>query len=62
MLNLEGQLKQTQTDYKTLMEKDVPAYNSTLAGSGVAPLKTTGAPPAPIRAGGRFGGGSDSDQ
>ncbi len=59
VLNLEGQLKKTQDDYKSLMDKDVPAYNSAIAGSGLAPLKTTGAPPPPARAGGRFGGGSD---
>ena len=50
-----------QAEYKSLMEKDVPAYNQAIAGSGLDPLKTTGAPPPPARTGGRFGGG-DSDQ
>jgi hypothetical protein len=49
-------LKKTQDDYKTVMEKDVPAYNTAIGGSGLAPLKTTGAPPPPARTGGRFGG------
>ena len=45
------------------MEKDVPAYNKSISGSGVAPLKTTGAPLPPVRTGGRFGGpDSDSGQ
>jgi len=56
VVNLETQLKKTQDDYKAVMEKDVPAYNSAVSGSGLAPLKTTGAPPPPARTGGRFGG------
>jgi hypothetical protein len=59
VLNLEGQLKKTQDDYKSLMEKDVPAYNNAIDGSGIAPLKTTGAPLPPARTGGRFGGGPE---
>jgi hypothetical protein len=31
------------------MEKDVPAYNQSVAGQGIEPLKTTGAPPPPPR-------------
>jgi hypothetical protein len=40
----------------------VPAYNNAIAGSGMAPLKTTGAPPPPVFNMMRFGGPSDSDQ
>jgi len=61
VFNLEGQLKKVQDDYKSLMDKEVPAYNQQISGSGLAPLKTTGAPPPPPRQGGRFGGGSGSD-
>jgi hypothetical protein len=60
VLDLERQLQTVQAEYKSLMDKDIPAYNQTAAGSGVAPLKTTGAPPAPARTGGR-GGGGDGD-
>ncbi len=56
VFELEHQLSAVQTEYKSVMEKDVPAYNSTISGSGVAPLKTTGAPAPPVRQGGRFGG------
>jgi photosystem II stability/assembly factor-like uncharacterized protein len=57
VLNLEQQLEAVKTQYKGVMDKDVPAYNQQLGTSGVAPLKTTGAPPAPPRAG-RGGGGN----
>jgi hypothetical protein len=56
VLDLERQLAKAQADYKKLMEVDVPAYNQQVSGSGVAPLKTTGAPLPPPRQGGRFGG------
>lgn len=56
VFELEHQLAAVQTEYKTVMEKDVPAYNSTISKSGLAPLKTTGAPLPPVRQGGRFGG------
>ena len=56
VLDLERQLDAVKAEYKTLMERDVPAYNKQVEGSGVAPLKTTGAPPPPPRTGGRFGG------
>lgn len=55
VLDLERQLEAVKTQYKSLMDKDVPAYNQAVSSSGVAPLKTTGAPPAPVR-GGRGGG------
>jgi hypothetical protein len=55
VLDLERQLDAFKTQYKGVMDKDVPAFNQTVGASGVAPLKTTGAPPAPVRAG-RGGG------
>jgi hypothetical protein len=58
VLDLEKQLAKAQAEYKKVMEVDVPAYNQSISGSGIAPLKTTGAPPAPARQGGRFGGGA----
>jgi len=61
VLDLERQLQTVQTEYKSLMSKDIPAYNQTVTGSGVAPLKTTGAPAAPIRTGGRGGGDGDNN-
>jgi hypothetical protein len=56
VLDLERQLETVRAEYKGLMEKEVPAYNQTISGSGLDPLKTTGAPPPPARTGGRFGG------
>ena len=56
VLELEKKLEAVKTQYKALMEKDVPAYNQRISGFGLAPLKTTGAPPPPPRAGrGGFG-------
>jgi hypothetical protein len=42
VLGLEKQLQAVQAEYKTLMERDVPAYNNSIQGSGLAPLKTAG--------------------
>ena len=56
VLDLERQLQAVQAEYKGVMDKDVPAFNQQIQGSGLAPLKTTGAPPPPARTGGRFGG------
>jgi len=56
VLDLERQLQAVQAEYKNLMEKDVPAYNNAISGSGLAPLKTTGAPPPPEFTFGRLGG------
>jgi len=56
VLGLEKQLQAVQAQYKTLLDKDVDAYNKSIAGSGLKPLPATGAPPAPIRQGGRGGG------
>jgi hypothetical protein len=55
VLDLERQLDAVKTQYRNIMDKDVPAYNQAVSASGIAPLKTTGAPPAPARAG-RGGG------
>jgi hypothetical protein len=46
-IDLERQIKAVAAQYASLMERDVPAYNNAIAGSGLAPLKTTGAPPPP---------------
>jgi len=51
VLELERQLQGVQTQYKSLMDKDVPAFNQAVAAGGVTPLKTTGAPAPPVRAG-----------
>ena len=56
MLDLEKTLEKVKGEYKTVMEKDVPAYNKQIESSGLAPLKTTGAPPPPPPQRGRFGG------
>jgi hypothetical protein len=58
VFDLEKQLQAVQAEYKVLMEKEVPAYNQGIASSGIAPLKTTGAPPPPARAGFGRGGGN----
>ncbi|HEY1341047.1 MAG TPA: hypothetical protein VGF59_26225, partial [Bryobacteraceae bacterium] len=49
VFDLEKQLQAVQAEYKSLMEKDVPAYNQSVAGQGIEPLKTTSAPPPPPR-------------
>jgi len=54
VFDLERQLAKVQDEYKSVMEKDVPAYNASIASSGIEPLKTTGAPPPPARSGGFF--------
>jgi hypothetical protein len=56
VLDLERQLQAVQAEYRSAMEKDVPAYNQSISGSGLEPLKPTGAPPPPARPAGRFGG------
>ena len=49
VLGLENQLHAVQAEFKTLMEKDVPTYNSSISGTGLNPLTATPppAPPAP---------------
>ncbi len=46
VLDLEKQLAAVQAEYRTLMDKEVPAYNESISASGGTPLKTTGAPAA----------------
>ena len=50
VLDLERQLQAVQTEYKRLMEQDVPAYNASVSGTSVAPLQLTGAPAPPAPA------------
>jgi photosystem II stability/assembly factor-like uncharacterized protein len=47
VLGLESQLQAVQSQFKNLLEKDVPAYNGSLAGTGINPLTTTPPTPAP---------------
>jgi photosystem II stability/assembly factor-like uncharacterized protein len=47
VLGLERELQSVQAEYKSVMEKDVPAYNRSIAGTGLTTLQTTGAPPPP---------------
>jgi hypothetical protein len=51
VLEIEKQIRAVQAQYNTLMQQSVPAYNASIAGSGLAPLKTTGAPPPPVNSG-----------
>jgi hypothetical protein len=50
VLDLERQLHAVQAEYKTLMEKDVEAYNRSVAGTDVKPIATTPPPPPPAPA------------
>jgi photosystem II stability/assembly factor-like uncharacterized protein len=46
--NLEQQLTKAESDYKNLMDKEVPAFNRSLGEHKVAPIASTGAPaPSP---------------
>jgi photosystem II stability/assembly factor-like uncharacterized protein len=56
VLDLEKQISGVQAEYKGLLDKEVGAYNQQVNGMGLKPLPTTGAPPAPVRTGGRGGG------
>src|SRR5262245_13486843 len=56
VLDLEKTLEKVKGEYKTVMEKDVPAYNKAVQGTGLKPLATTGAPAPPPRQPNRFGG------
>ncbi len=47
VLGLEKELAAVQAEYKNLMEREVPAYNRSIAGSALTELKTTGAPRPP---------------
>jgi len=54
VLDLERQLAKVKSDYKRVMDQDVPAYNKSITGTPLKPLKTTGAPPPPAPTGNRF--------
>jgi hypothetical protein len=56
VLDLEKTLEKVKAEYKSVMDKDVPAYNQSIEGTELKPLKTTGAPPPPPRARFGFGG------
>lgn len=43
--DLEKQLQAVQVQYKNLMEKEIPAYNQSIAGAGIPPIDTS-PPPA----------------
>jgi hypothetical protein len=47
VVGLETQLHAVQAEFKTLMEKDVPAFNNSLSGTGISPLTTTPPPTKP---------------
>ena len=55
VFGLEKELDAVRAEYKNLMEKDVPAFNSSLSGSGVNPVLTTAPPPATPPRGNRGG-------
>ena len=44
--DFEKEIRVTQDLCRSLIEKDLPAFNASIAGKGIEPLKTTGAPPA----------------
>jgi photosystem II stability/assembly factor-like uncharacterized protein len=46
VFGLEKELDAVRVEYRSLLEKDVPAYNNSLTGSGVSPVLTTSPPPA----------------
>ncbi len=56
VLDLEKTLEKVKGEYKTVMEKDVPAYNKQIESNGLAPLKTTRRAAASGSQRGRFGG------
>ncbi len=47
VLALERELQAVQAEYKTVLDRDVAAYNSSIVGTGLKALQTTGAPPPP---------------
>ncbi|MBS1854213.1 MAG: sialidase [Acidobacteria bacterium] len=56
VLDLEKTLAKVKAEYQSVMDKDVPAYNKSIEGTELKPLKTTGAPPPPPRQRFGFGG------
>jgi len=55
VFTLEKELEAVRGEYKNLMDKDVPAYNNSLNGSGVNPVLTTPPPAATPPRGNRGG-------
>lgn len=51
----EKEIQETQALYRTLIDKELPAFNQSIAASGIQ-LKTTGAPPPAMPAGRGRGG------
>ncbi len=47
VLDLEKTLEKVKAQYRSVMDQDVPAYNKSIEGTELKPLKTTGAPPPP---------------
>src|SRR4029077_5623491 len=45
VFGLEKELDAVRAEYRTLMDKEVPAYNTALSGTGVNPVLTTPPPP-----------------
>jgi len=53
----EKEIQETQALYRNLIDKELPAFNKSIEGSGIPALKTTGAPaPAPAAGRGRGAG------
>jgi hypothetical protein len=51
--DFEKQIQAAQGLYRVLIETDLPAFNKSIAGSGIPPVLTTGAPPPTVRFGRR---------
>jgi hypothetical protein len=49
--DFEKELQEAQALYRNLIDKELPAFNASIAGKGIASLQTTGAPPASVPVG-----------
>jgi hypothetical protein len=49
--DFEKEIRDVQDLYRDLIEKDLPAFNAAIGAKGLAPLRTTGAPPANVPTG-----------
>jgi len=49
--DFEKEIGEVQALYRSLIDKELPAFNASIAGKGIAPLLTTGAPAASVPAG-----------
>ncbi|HEV2687922.1 MAG TPA: sialidase, partial [Bryobacteraceae bacterium] len=56
VFGLEKELEAVRAEYRNLMDKEIPVYNNSLAGSGVNPVLTTPPPPAAPAGRGNRGG------